>query len=119
MTPRILIIDDEEMIQRLYRDELQRDGYAVDTAGSGQDALIKAALTSYDVIVLDIELPDMSGLEVLQKLRLAAPTAPIVINTAYAVYRTDFQSWLADDYIVKSSDIGPLRRKIGELVSVR
>lgn len=119
MSQRILIVDDEEMIRLLYRKELSRGGYEVDTASSGAEAIKKVSQGNFGVVVLDIELPDMSGLEVLQKLREIAPETPIILNSAYTTYKSDFQSWLADDYIIKSSDLQALKYKIKQLVVAR
>lgn len=119
MNRRILIVDDEEMIRLLYRKELSRAGYEVDTASSGAEAIKKVSQDDFGVVVLDIELSDMSGLEVLQKLRKTAPETPIILNSAYTTYKSDFQSWLADGYIVKSSDLGALMQKIKQLVAAR
>ncbi len=118
MTRRILIVDDEEMIRLLYERELS-DDYEVDTASGGEEAIKKVSRGDYGVIILDIELPDMSGLEVLQKVREVAPKTAIILNSAYTAYKSDFQSWLADDYIVKSSDLQPLKQKIKHLVAAR
>ena len=119
MNQRILIVDDEKMIRLLYRKELNQAGYEVDTASSGAEAIKKVSQGNFGAVVLDIELPDMSGLEVLQKLREIAPETPIIINSAYTTYKSDFQSWLADDYIVKSSDLQGLKQKIKQLVVAR
>jgi DNA-binding response OmpR family regulator len=117
--PRILVVDDEELIRRLYLAELARDGYEVDTVASGAEAIDQVNTADYRAVVLDIELPDMAGLEVLQRLREVSPDTPIILNSAYTTYKTDFRSWLADDYIVKSSDLEPLKQKIKELVTLR
>ena len=114
MNRRILIVDDEEMIRLLYR-----AGYEVDTASSGAEAIKKVSQGDFGLVVLDIELSDMSGLEVLQKLRKIAPETHIILNSAYTTYKSDFQSWLADGYIVKSSDLGELMQKIKQLVAAR
>lgn len=119
MTPRILVVDDEKMIRLLYRKELSLDGYMVDTACSGAEAIRKVSQGDFAVVVLDIELPDLSGLEVLHELRETAPETRIILNSAYTTYKSDFQSWLADDYIVKSSDLEALKQKIRQLVAPR
>jgi DNA-binding response OmpR family regulator len=119
VSQRILIVDDEEMIRLLYRKELSQGGYKVDTASSGAEAIKKASQGNFGVVVLDIELPDISGLEVLQKLRQVAPETPVILNSAYTTYKSDFQSWLADDYVVKSSDLQALKQKIQQLVVAR
>lgn len=116
MNERILIVDDDEMIRLLYSKELGDDGYDVETAECGTEALTKATSSRYNCIVLDIEMPDIQGLEVLKQIRNSTPHTPVIINSAYAVYKTDFNSWLADEYIVKSSDLKPLKKKIRELI---
>ncbi len=116
---RILIVDDEERIRLLYQKELSRGGYEVDTTGTGKEALEKVSKGKFSAVILDIELPDISGLEVLQKLREIAPETPIILNSAYTTYKSDFQSWLANDYIVKSSDLESLKLKIRQLVDTR
>lgn len=119
VSQRILIVDDEELIRLLYEKELRQDGYEVDTACNGAEAVEKASQGDFGVIVLDIEMPDISGLEVLHKLRTAVPETPIILHSAYTTYKSDFQSWLADEYIVKSSDIAALKQKIEQLLEPR
>ena len=113
---RLLVVDDEEMIRFLYRKELSDSGYQVDTAACGAEAVDKVSRGGLALVILDIELPDMSGLQILQTLRRIAPETPIILNSAYTVYKSDFQTWLADDYVVKSSDLSVLKEKIDRLV---
>ncbi len=115
MDERVLIVDDDEGIRILYQQELSRDGYYVATAASGVEAIQMTSDGSFGMVVLDVEMPDMSGLEVLNKLREIAPEMVVILNTAYSTYKWDFQSWLADAYVVKSSDMGPLKKKLREL----
>lgn len=115
MNQPILVIDDDQAIRLLYKEQLGRSGYEVQTAASGEEALSKTSTNSFGLVVLDIEMPDMSGLELLHLLRESSPQTPIILNTAYSLYKLDFQSWLADAYIVKSSDLAPLLNKIREL----
>ena len=115
MSERILVVDDDKGIRTLYQNELSQAGYEVETAASGAEAIRKSSENTFALVILDIEMPDLSGLEVLNRLRKVAPKTRIILNTAYSVYKSDFQSWLADDYIVKSSDIEPLKQKIREL----
>ena len=70
----------------------------------------------YDLIVLDIELEESSGLDLLKQIKHEYPDIMVVLNSAYAVYKSDFHTWLADGYIVKSSDIKPLKDKIESLL---
>ena len=107
---KLLVVDDEDHIRKLYTDVFTREGYKVETAATGDEALAKAAATSFDLVILDIELEETSGLELLN--------LPVILNSAYSTYKADFHTWVADGYILKSSDITPLREKIKELVMV-
>ena len=66
---RLLVVDDEEVIRDLFGIQLRREGYAVSMAGSAQQALEVLATERIDLVLLDMKLPDMSGLVLLQKLR--------------------------------------------------
>ena len=72
-THRLLIVDDEEVIRDLFGIQLRREGYTVSTAGSAQQALDVLAAERIDLVLLDMKLPDMSGLVLLQKLRGQCP----------------------------------------------
>lgn len=114
MAKRILVIDDDAALRLLYERQLSSSGYRVDSAADGPAGLEAASTENYDVIILDVEMPDMDGLQVLHQLRQLAPNTRILLNSAYELYRHDFQSWLADDYLVKSSDLKPLLDKLNE-----
>ncbi|MCX6826016.1 MAG: response regulator [candidate division Zixibacteria bacterium] len=115
---RLLIVDDEDHIRKLYRDFLIREGYEVKTVASGEEALDMVATGNFDLVVLDIELEDASGLDILKQFKEKHPHLPIILNSAYSTYKSDFNTWLADAYIQKSSDIKPLKDKIKELVEI-
>jgi len=115
---RILIVDDDPGLRLLYERELESAGFAVSTAGSAEEALKAVAEESIDLILLDIEMPETSGLEALHALRESAPEIRVVLNSAYSVYKSDFQTWLADDFNVKSSDLEPLKAKIRKLLEI-
>ena len=119
MAHRILVVDDEALIRLLYERELGSIGYDVTTAASGTEAVEKVAKDQFDLAVLDIEMPGLDGLETLNRLRQAAPRMAVILNTAYAIYKADFQSWLADAYVVKSSDLQPLVDHIRKLLGNR
>ena len=98
----VLVVDDERKIRELVRAYLERDGYAVLLAGSGQQALETATRTNPDLVVLDLMLPDLAGEEVARSLRALSPV-PIVMLTAKAA-EDDRVAGLrlgADDYLVK------------------
>ena len=105
MASRVLIVEDERDIRDLVVLHLQRDGYQVSTAGSGEEALLQVKQSPPDVVLLDLMLPGMSGLEVCRRLRQEQGTAtlPILMLTAKAdeVDRVVGLEMGADDYVVK------------------
>ncbi len=101
----ILVVDDEEDILELVRYNLDREGYTVSCAASGEEALAAAAARPVDLIVLDLMLPGIDGLEVARRLRQSAETkeTPIVMLTAKGE-EADIVTGLelgADDYVTK------------------
>lgn len=114
---KILIVDDEVNQGLLYEQELMDEGYDVDVANSGKDALEKVNGKTYDLVVLDIGMPDMDGLETLGKMLSVDNRIPVILNTAYPSYKDNFMSWAADSYVIKSSDLTELKGKIKESLS--
>ena len=119
MAGHILVVDDEALIRLLYERELGSIGYDITSVATGTEALEKVRESEFDLAILDIEMPGLDGLEVLNRFRQIAPRMRIILNTAYAIYRADFQTWLADAYVVKSSDLQPLVDQIRELLENR
>ena len=116
MNPRILIIDDDDNHRLLYSRALSQAGYDIETASCADEALSWFNDCSFSLAVVDIEMPGLDGLELLGRLRELSPSTALVINSAYSTYKADFKSWVADGYVVKSSDLGPLKEKIKELL---
>jgi CheY-like chemotaxis protein len=112
----ILVVDDEKHICELYRSELEDEGYSVSVANSGKEALDFVEGARPDLIVLDIQMPGMDGIELLEKLLGKDMGIPIILNTAYSHYREDFTTWGADAYVVKSSDTTGLKTEIKRLL---
>jgi len=113
---KILVVDDEESIRLLYKEELQDEGYLVDVAVDGEDALKKFEECNPDLITLDLKMPGMDGLEVLNKIREKDMDVPIVLLTAYSEFKQDFTTWASNAYIVKSSDLSELKEAIKGLL---
>lgn len=109
---KILIVDDEPGLRLLYSDELQDEGYEVVTAANCADAAKLLETEKIDLVVLDIQIKQESGLEMLQKIVREHKELPVILCSAYNCYKDDFSSWLADAYIVKSSDLGELKQEI-------
>jgi two-component system response regulator (stage 0 sporulation protein F) len=116
-TPTILVVDDEDHIRKLYEKELSEEGYQVRTTGSGVEALSIAQSLPLDLVILDIKMQGQNGLEILNDLKKVNQNTPVILNSAYSTYKSDFQSWLADAYLVKSPNLHELKKKIRELLS--
>lgn len=108
-TKRILIVEDDPNQRLLYQEELTDEGYQIVTAGDGREALKVAADFQPDLVVLDINMPVMDGLDALNQLLETNPGTPTIINTAYPGYQDSFSAWSADAYVVKSSDLSELK----------
>jgi len=111
---KILVVDDDINQGLLYEQELVDEGYAVDVANSGEKALEMVTEHPYDLVILDIGMPYMDGLETLGKMLSMDNRLPVILNTAYPSYKDNFMSWAADAYVVKSSDLTELKEKIRE-----
>lgn len=111
--PAVLIIDDEVQIRRFLRVSLEASGYTVHEAADGQAGIAQAALLRPDVIVLDLGLPDLDGLTVLQRLREWSQIPVIVLSVRNA--DTDKITLLdagADDYLTKPFSLGELLARL-------
>ncbi len=116
MPRTILVVDDEEHQRRLYAQEFEADGYEVIVAENGRVALEKAASARPDIVVLDICMPGMDGIEALGRILSSDYRIPVVLNTAYGGYRENFMSWAADAYVVKSADLAELKRTVRDIL---
>jgi DNA-binding response OmpR family regulator len=113
---RILVVDDDDAIRTLLQDELTDEGYEVLTATNARDALKMVENEPLDLVVLDIRMPGMDGLEALPRILGMKEGLPVILNTAYSQYKESFMSWAADAYVVKSSDLSELKAKVKELI---
>lgn len=117
--PLILIVDDDANQRSLYEEELIDEGYAILTAEDGRQALQVAQDTPPDLIVMDVNMPKMDGLDTMARFLEIDRHIPVVIHTAYASYRESFASWSADAYIVKNSDLSELKATVKRLLAIR
>jgi DNA-binding response OmpR family regulator len=114
---RVLVIDDEASIRLLYEDVLAEEGYEVLTAESGGEGLQKLREQSMDLVVLDIKLKTESGLDVLQRIVNQYPGLPVILCSAFISFQDDYTSWLAERYVVKSSDPAELLQEIKKVLA--
>jgi len=115
----ILVVDDEESIRFLYREELEEEGYRVITAADGEEALRKVAKDRPDLITLDIRMPGMDGIEVLYRIREMNKDIPVIMSTAYGEYRNDFNVWASDAYVIKTANLDELKDTIRRLLALK
>jgi len=114
---KLLVVDDESNIRLLYSQELSDEGHQVVTAASATEAVEKLAAGDYDLVVLDIKLKNESGLDLLQKIVKERHDMPVILSTAFSCYKDDFSAWLADGYVVKSSDPQELKDEINRVLA--
>ena len=117
MATKVLVVDDEKNIVKGIRFSLLQDGYEVDTAYDGEEALQKANENQYDLIILDVMLPKHSGLEVLQQIREFS-SVPVIMLTAKGedmdkILGLDYG---ADDYITKPFNILEVKARIKAII---
>ncbi|MDT8395836.1 MAG: response regulator [bacterium] len=112
----VLVVDDEESIRFLYREELEDEGYRVITASDGEEALRKLRKEKPDLITLDIRMPGLDGIEVLQLIREMDKEIPVIMSTAYGEYRHNFNVWASDAYITKAANLDELKETIRRLL---
>jgi DNA-binding response OmpR family regulator len=112
----ILVVDDEEPIRQLLQEELTEAGYKVLTADNARDALDLVQKEALDLVILDIRMPGMDGLEALPRILGLKEGLPVILHTAYSQYQESFMSWAADAYVVKSMDLVELKAKVKELL---
>jgi two-component system response regulator (stage 0 sporulation protein F) len=113
---KILVVDDEESIRELYRADLTDEGYEVELAVDGRQALVLLESFLPNLVTLDIKLPDIDGIEVLRRIREKNATIPVVLLTAFGEFRQDFNTWASDAYIVKSHDTTELKDTVRRLL---
>jgi len=116
---KILLIEDSKSLCKLYKQEFESDGYEVVIAEDAIQGLGDFETHHPDVVVLDIRMPAMDGLDLMQRILGRDRTARVVLNSGYASYKDNYLSWAADAYLLKSSDTSELRSTIRNLIRGR
>jgi CheY-like chemotaxis protein len=115
----ILVVDDEENIRWLYREELEDEGYKITDAASGEEALEIVPELKPDLVVMDIKMPGISGVDTLIKIKEIDKDIPVILCSAYGDYKQDFSTWASDAYVVKSASLDELKMAITKVLSQR
>ncbi|HWT15961.1 MAG TPA: response regulator transcription factor [Patescibacteria group bacterium] len=115
---RILLVEDEAPLRETLAARLKREGYAVDTACDGEEAMFLGKEVPFDVAIIDLGLPKMTGLELIQKLRGLGQKYPILILTARSSWQDKVEGLKtgADDYLVKPFHVEELLARINALM---
>ncbi len=121
MIGSILVVDDMLMVRDMLSRALSSEGYRVATAGSGEEALSRIAEQEFDVILTDILMPGVGGLEVLERSRLVSPRAAVILITGHASLDTAITALRcgACDYLEKPLDLDVLSLRVRHLVQHR
>ncbi|MDM8552128.1 universal stress protein [Desulfobacterales bacterium HSG2] len=114
---RILVVDDEQVLRDSLREWLREEGYSVDTAESGQEALEKLAAGPYQMMLTDIKMPEMDGVGLLKRANERFPDLTVVMMTAYATVETAIEAMKigALDYLLKPFDPEAMVSKVSEV----
>ena len=116
---KILCIDDDFSLLRLYQEELSEEGYQVVLAKDGREGLSKFEKEKPNIVIMDIRMPVMDGIETLTAMLGKDRQVPVILNTAYPQYKENFMTWGAEAYVIKSSDLTELKKTIREVLGKR
>ena len=117
----VLLVDDEQLIRESIGEFLEQEGFFVQLAGSGEDALRFASARRYDIVICDVNLPGIDGLEVLEQLRKISPETFVLLITAYATIENAIQAFQrgAHDYLMKPVVLDEVLTKLTRLITIR
>ena len=116
---KILCIDDDLSLLQLYKEELSEAGYQVVLAKDGKEGLSKFEKEKPNIVIMDIRMPVMDGIETLTAMLGKDRQVPVILNTAYPQYKENFMTWGAEAYVIKSSDLTELKKTIREVLGKR
>ncbi len=113
---KIMAVEDDPGTRLLYEVELKAAGYDVITAANGAEALEMFRASAPDLVILDVQMPGMDGIEVLCRMLSIDRTVPIVFVSAHEYFKQNYLSWAADAYITKSADFTELKKTMKKLL---
>ncbi len=118
---KILVVDDEEGARELFNTILGDEGYEVTLAASGEDALTRFKSSPFDLVVTDIKMPGMDGLQLLQEIRKSGSKADVIMVTAYGEVESYLKAMSlgAAEYINKPIRIKELKRIVHKVLTER
>src|SRR5262245_55677291 len=121
MARHVLIVDDEPLIRDTLSEYLGQEGFDVSACDSGKEALERAAETFFEVILCDVQLPDIEGLDLLDHLLRLSPASSVLLITAYATVENAIQAFQrgAHDYLMKPLLLNEVLAKLRRLLAQR
>lgn len=117
MAKKILLVDDDKGVIQFYCELLESNGYEVQVAMNGEQALAVLNTTLPDLVVLDVNMPGKSGLDILKEVKEANDKLPVFLLTAYEQYKRNFSSLYADEYFTKAKKPEIFLKKVNEYTS--
>src|SRR5210317_1178616 len=120
MKPKILVVDDERSHRKMIEAVLSAESYEIAQADNGQAAIDAVTEKFYDLVIMDIRMPELGGIEALKKIKTISPGIPIIIMTAYASVGTavDALKSGASDYLTKPLDIEELKILVAKTLRI-
>jgi CheY-like chemotaxis protein len=117
---KVLLVDDEEDILEVIRDRLEAFGFTVVTAGTGMEALRKLSSEQFDGVFLDIRMPEMDGMQALEKIRERDTKIPVIILTSSSTQQIAFKAIAkgANEYLLKPFEWEELKAKIEKVYNI-
>ncbi len=115
---KILVVDDEDNIRFLFKEELEEEGYRIEMASNGYEAIEKVKSSKFDLILMDIKMPGMDGIQALNEIKNLNKDQIVILCSAYGEFKQDFSSWVSDAYVVKSADLGEMKQTIKRLLNI-
>jgi DNA-binding response OmpR family regulator len=113
---KILLVDDEQELLSVYGQALREEGYLVLCARNGKEALACLEASPFDLVILDIVMPVMDGIEALGKIVSRYRNMPIILHSGCSDYYANFMTWLADAFVVKSPNASVLKENVKALL---
>lgn len=116
---KVLLVEDDENENTLYEQLLVGEGYRVFSARSAMEALDLMKHMAPDLAIIDISMPGMDGIELMNRILATNHRLPVILNTAYSSYQEDFRAWSADACVVKTSDLSRLSSTVKRVLEAR
>ena len=110
--PRVVVVDDDDTVGPAIRDLLEPEGFAVEHPGDARAALPQLIREAPDLVILDINMPGMNGIDALRRIKEIKPDLKVILSSAYQEFKQDLASWASDEYIVKSSNLDELKAAV-------